>query len=104
MKTSSESKTGDNLRIGTGKPGPGRPKGAPNKTTQALKDAILVAAERVGRDGKGNGQLVGYLERVANEDVKAFCGLLGRVLPLQLAGDADNPLTVTVQRLTDTAK
>ena len=37
-----------------GGPGPGRPKGVPNKTTTALK-----AAENVGSDGKGKGGLTG---------------------------------------------
>ena len=29
------------------------------------------------------------LKRVADEDVKAFSGLLGKVLPLQITGDPD---------------
>jgi hypothetical protein len=73
-------------------PGPGRPKGVPNKTTQMLKDAILLAAEKSGHDGKGKGGLIGYLKRVASEDVKAFAGLLGRVLPLQVTGEGGGPL------------
>jgi hypothetical protein len=35
-------------KIGQGKPGPGRPKGLPNKTTALLKDAILKAASVAG--------------------------------------------------------
>lgn len=69
-----------------GKGNPGKPVGAKSKTTKVLKDAILLAAEQVGFDGKGNDGLVGYLRRVASEDVKAFASLLGRVLPLQLTG------------------
>lgn len=74
--------------------GPGRPKGSKNKTTAALKEAILLAGEAVGGDGKGARGLQGYLERVAQEDVKAFCGLLGKVLPMTVAGDPDNPVGV----------
>ena len=70
--------------IGKGKPGPGRPKGLPNKTTTALKEAILAAAAQHGEDGEGKGDLTGYLLKVAREDVKAFSGLLGRVLPLDV--------------------
>lgn len=66
--------------------GKGRPKGSANKTTAALKDAILKAAEVVGEDGEGLGGLQGYLQRVAKEDVKAFSGLLGKVLPMTIAG------------------
>lgn len=70
----------------------GRPKGTPNKTSGILKDAILTAAELSGADTKGKDGLIGYLTRVANEDVKAFSGLLGKVLPLQVTGDAGQPL------------
>lgn len=59
----------------------GRKKGVPNKTTQALKDAILLAAAKVGKDGEGEGGLIGYCERLAFHEPKAFCALLGRVLP-----------------------
>jgi hypothetical protein len=72
------------LEIGKGKPGPGRKKGIPNRTTTALKDAILAAAGRHGEDGFGAMGLEGYLFKVASEDVKAFASLLGRVLPLDV--------------------
>lgn len=77
--------------------GKGRKKGSVNKTTGALKEAILLAAEQSGQDTKGKGGLVGYLKRVADEDVKAFSGLLGKVLPLQVAGDKGAPLTVVLR-------
>src|SRR5215831_8774349 len=64
-------------------PGPGRPKGSQNKITIALKEAILLAAERAG----GDDGVVGYLERLAIENSSAFAGLLGKVLPTTLAAD-----------------
>ena len=70
--------------------GKGRKAGTPNKTTAALKDAILKAAELSGSDGKGKNGLVGYLRRVADEDVKAFSGLLGKVLPMTVQGPGAN--------------
>jgi hypothetical protein len=76
-------------------PGPGRPKGSPNRLTKALKDAIILAAEEAGYDGEGKDGLVGYLKHVADTDVKAFCGLLGRVLPMQIAGEDDGKVAVT---------
>lgn len=75
------------------KAGPGRPKGSPNKTTAALKEAILIAAEEVGADGQGKDGLTGYLRHVATTDVKAFSGLLGKVLPMQVTGDGGGPIT-----------
>jgi hypothetical protein len=61
---------------------PGRPKGVPNKTTALLKDAILQAAERAG-DKEG---LVGYLQTQATANPGPFMALLGKVLPMQIAG------------------
>ena len=78
-------------RFGPGNPG--KPKGAVTKSTKTLKEAILLAAEQVGMDGRGKDGLTGYLVRVAQEDVKAFSALLGKVLPTTLAGDPENPLT-----------
>ncbi len=79
---------------GTVLPRLGRPPGSQNKTTLALKEAILDAAEHHGQDGKGEGGLVGYLRMVAATDVKSFCVLLGRVLPLQLTGQDGKDLKV----------
>lgn len=78
--------------------GKGRPAGALNKTTALLKDAILLAAKQSGQDTKGKGGLVGYLRRVADNDVKAFASLLGRVLPMQITGEGDGPLVVNIMR------
>ena len=80
--------------IGKGKAGPGRPKGQPNKTTTALKEAILAAAAEHGEDDNGQDGLKGYLRKVAREDVKAFTGLLGRVLPLDVNGNVGFNVTI----------
>lgn len=53
-----------------------------------LKDAILLAAEQAG----GPDGLLGYLKVQAIENPPAFMTLLGKVLPLQIAGDPDNPI------------
>lgn len=78
------------------KAGPGRPKGSINKTTGKLKEAILLAAEGVGSDGDGKDGLTGYLTHVAKTDVKAFSGLLGKVLPMQVTGADGESLKVEV--------
>jgi len=64
----------------------GRQKGTPNRVTSNLKMAILGALEAQG------GQE--YLEKVAKDDPRTFCGLLGKVLPMQLQGDEEKPLAV----------
>ena len=69
----------------------GRPKGTPNKTTALLKDAILKAATEAG-----NGDMVNYLKEQAAANPGPFMALLGKVLPMQIAGDAENPLTINV--------
>lgn len=66
----------------------GRQKGTPNKTTAALKDAILKAADKAGADDG----LVGYLTKQAALNPGPFMALLGKVLPMTVAGDQGNPL------------
>ena len=63
--------------------GPGRPKGSPNKTTAAIKDALMLAAEEAG----GKRGLVGYLKWLALNEPKAFAPLLGKLIPTQITGD-----------------
>jgi hypothetical protein len=70
----------------------GRKKGTPNKTTTQLKEAILAAAEQAG----GDGGLVNYLHEQARMNPGHFMTLLGKVLPLQVAGDKDAPLNSRV--------
>ncbi len=81
-------------RVGDGTPGPGRKKGVPNKTTTVLKEAIMLAAEQVGVDGKGKDGLTGYLRGLAVKEPKAFAVILGKTLPLdtRLANPDGTPL------------
>lgn len=72
--------------------GKGRPKGAPNKTTALLKDAILKAATDAG-----GGDMAAYLKQQALDNPGPFMALLGKVLPMQIAGDPDNPLRMVTR-------
>lgn len=69
--------------------GPGRPKGSPNKMPNKLKEMILEALDRAGG--------VEYLIAQAGENPKTFLLLLGRVLPLQVTGDAENPIQQVIR-------
>ena len=63
----------------------GRKKGVPNRQTALLKDAILTAAQRAG--GNEEDGMVKYLTDRALDNPTAFMGLLGKVLPMQVAND-----------------
>jgi hypothetical protein len=67
-------------------PGPGRPKGSQAKVTIALKEAILQAGEEAG----GEEGLVGYLKMLARDNSSAYAGLLAKILPSQIAADAES--------------
>lgn len=64
----------------------------PNKTTALLKDAILKAAEKAG----GSQGLIGYLETQAQKNPGPFMALLGKVLPMQVTGDPDAPIALSI--------
>lgn len=78
----------------------GSRKGVPNKATKQLKDMILGALDSAGG--------VEYLTKRANDPrtAAAFLGLVGKVLPMTVAGDPDNPLRaiVRIERLVIDAK
>ena len=67
----------------------GRPKGAKNKVSAAVKDMVIQALNNKGG--------VEYLERQAEANPTAFLTLIGKVIPLQVAGDPDAPLVTQVQ-------
>lgn len=93
--------------------GAGRPKGASSKVAKTLKEAILWAAAEAGdqmavatleKTGvEIEGGLGGYLVMVATTDVKSFCALLGRVLPMELTGAGGGALEVTFRTVYEDA-
>ena len=69
----------------------GSRKGVPNKVTADLKNMILTALSNAGG--------ATYLEERANDPktAAAFLGLVGKVLPLTLAGDDKNPARIVFE-------
>lgn len=88
-------KTGGNP-VKEGKRGPGRPKGARNKTTMAAKTMIEEAAERLG----GVDRMVNWVkEDPANE--RAFWSTVyPKLLPLQVSGPGENGEHTVVHKIT----
>lgn len=73
-----------------GNRGRGRPKGSQNKTTTAAKDAIALAAERLG----GVDRLVEWAKEDAGNE-KVFWGTVyPKLLPLQVNGDLRIAITL----------
>jgi hypothetical protein len=76
--------------IGKGTPGPGRPKGSQNRATKALKEMILTALDEAHEGGGTE-----YLKLQAIDNPTAFLTLVGKVLPLQVAGEMDHNVKVS---------
>ncbi len=68
----------------------GRQKGTTNKATKAIKDMIIGALDQAGG--------IDYLVRQAEEQPVAFMGLVGKVLPMQIAGEGGGPVLVAIER------
>jgi hypothetical protein len=83
-----EDMTEPKKKLGGARAGAGRPKGAPNKINGELKEMILGALERAGG--------VTYLTSQAKKNPKAFLALLGKVLPMTIAGDPNAPVKLVV--------
>lgn len=110
----------------------GKPPG-PNKVTRLLREAIVTAAEIAGdkikhreidqlierygidnvpaeelRAVKDAGGLVRYLVHLAETEPRAFSTLMGKVLPLQLAGEfkvaPTTPFAALMERINGTSR
>ena len=66
----------------------GRQKGSKNKVSGELKSMILGALNGAGGEA--------YLLEQAKNNPNAFLSLIGKVLPMTVAGDEDNPLQLHV--------
>jgi hypothetical protein len=68
-------------KVGDGTPGPGRPKGSVNKVTADVKAMVLQALNEAGG--------YAYLLEQAKSNPNAFLTLVGKVLPLTVAGTGE---------------
>ena len=84
--------------------GMGRPKGSLNKTTGLLKDAVLEAAAMAGNplDENDPDGLKLYLKARAIDTPGPYLTLMGKVLPLTVAGDPNAPITHLISWLDPT--
>lgn len=75
-------------------PGPGRPKGVPNKLTIGLKEAVELAVQPGQCHPQG---FAGWLVERAHggiEDRKIFAGVVSRVIPLQVEKKTDSTIRI----------
>jgi hypothetical protein len=78
--------------IGSGKPGPGRPKGSLNKTTATAKEAIALAAEGLG----GTDRLIAWAKEDAKNEHAFWATIYPKLLPLQVSGENGEAIGVVV--------
>ena len=87
-------KTNPSRRNFVGKPGPGRPKGIPNKITQTLRQAVEKAAQDCHPQG-----LAGWLVDRANGtigDRQIFAGVVSKVIPMQVDATLNGGISINL--------
>src|SRR3984957_16672140 len=71
------------------RPGPGRPRGVPNKFTGDLKEAILA-----GVNGSHTLGVAGFVLKLSLDTPPSAAALLGRLIPVSMAGTLDGTIVV----------
>lgn len=77
-----------------GNAGKGRPKGALNKTTVSMKAAIQAVYEKLQEDQGGDHA---HFLNWAKTEQTEFYKLAAKLLPIQIAGDEENPINHVVR-------
>lgn len=75
-------------RFGDGTPGPGRPKGIPNKSTKAVKEALELAFEGIGG--------VPALQKWAGDNTTDFYKLWVKMLPTDIKAEIAGTMSVSL--------
>jgi hypothetical protein len=70
--------------------GRGRPKGSPNKIGRQIKEMVAQALDEAHENGG-----VAYLKDQATKNPTAFLTLVGKVIPLQVAGEMEHKVKIT---------
>jgi hypothetical protein len=68
----------------------GRTKGTPNKTTRLVKEVFANVFDQLQQDPKAN------LKEWAKENPTEFYKLSSKLIPVQVAGDPENPLNLNL--------
>ncbi len=68
--------------------GKGRPKGALNRSTVAVKDAIVMVADKLG----GVDRMVDWVKEDAQNERLFWGTIYPRLLPLQVGGEGGGPV------------
>jgi len=85
-------------KIGEGAPGPGRPKGVPNRSTAAVREAIAKMAEDNAE------KFAKWLEKVAQDSPEKACDIylkaieyhIPKLARTEVTGAENGPLTIKV--------
>jgi hypothetical protein len=73
-----------------GKKTGGRVRGVPNKLTTGAKEVIAQVAANIG----GIARMTAWVRKSAENEKAFWTNIYPKLLPLQVAGDKDNPLSV----------
>jgi len=74
-----------------GKGNPGKPKGALSKTTRTAKEAIAIAADKLG----GAERLVAWAQEDPLNERAFWSSIYPKLLPLQVTGEGGGPIQVS---------
>ena len=80
----------ENLKKGGGR------KGIPNKTTRSFREAVEMAADKLG----GSDRLVAWCREDTQNERLFWSSIYPRLAPLQVTGADGGPLKVVVEELT----
>lgn len=83
---------------------PGRPVGAKNKFTEAVKDVLRAALEEAGNRIEKGGGSKAYLLKMAEEEPKIFMAAVSKLIPNEVVGNLTIEHTLEVVDLSDKGK